>query len=158
MAKQTKVQPVPEGYHTLTPYLTVRDGAAALAFYAEAFGAEELFRIDGPPGKLGHAEMQIGDSRFMLADEVEAWGNRSPESLGGTGTSLMIYVEDADALFRQAIEAGATEVMPVKDQFYGDRSGTVEDPFGHRWTISTHVEDVPPDELARRAEEMMSQM
>ncbi len=158
MAKHTKVQPVPEGYHTLTPYLTVRDGAAALPFYAEAFGAEELFRMDGPPGKLGHAEMQIGDSRFMLADEVEAWGNRSPESLGGNGTSLMIYVEDADALFRQAIEAGATEVMPLQDHFYGDRSGTVEDPFGHRWTISTHVEDVPPDELARRAEEMMSQM
>lgn len=158
MTTKADVQPVPEGYHTLTPYLTVRDGAAALAFYAEAFGAEELFRMDGPPGKLGHAEMKIGDSPFMLADEVEAWGNRSPETLGGNGTSLMIYVEDADALFRRAIDAGATEVMPVKDHFYGDRSGTVEDPFGHRWTIATHVEDVPPDELARRAKEVMSQM
>ncbi len=158
MAKRPEVQPIPEGYEGLTPYLTVRDAAAALEFYGEAFGAEELFRMEGPPGKIGHAEMRIGEGRFMLADEMEAWGNRSPESLGGTGTSLMMYVEDADAVFQRAIEAGATEVTPVQDHFYGDRSGMVEDPFGHRWTISTHVEDVPPDELDRRAKEAMSQM
>lgn len=158
MAKTTDVQPIPEGYHTITPYLTVEDGAAALEFYAEAFGAEELFRMDGPDGKIGHAEMKIGDSPFMLADEMEAWGNRSPRSLGGTPTSLMIYVEDVDAVFQRALDAGATEVMPVQDHFYGDRSGSVEDPFGHRWSISTHVEDVPPDELERRAKEVMSEM
>lgn len=158
MAKTTDVQPIPDGYHTLTPYLTVEDGAAALAFYAEAFGAEELFRMDGPEGKIGHAEMKIGDSTFMFADEVEAWGNRSPHSLGGTPISLMIYVEDVDAVFQRAIDAGATEVMAVKDHFYGDRSGTVEDPFGHQWSISTHVEDVPPDELERRAKKVMSEM
>lgn len=158
MATKTDVQPIPDGYHTLTPYLTVEDGATALEFYAEAFGAEELFRMDGPEGKIGHAEMMIGDSPFMLADEMEAWGNRSPRSLGGTPTSLMIYVEDVDAVFQRAIDAGATEVMPVKDHFYGDRSGSVEDPFGHRWSISTHVEDVPPDELERRAKEVMSEM
>lgn len=158
MTKQPVVQPIPEGYEALTPYLTVRDAAAALEFYGEAFGAEELFRMDGPEGKVGHAEMKIGEGRFMLSDEVEAWGNRSPETLGGTGISLMMYVEDADAVFRRAIEAGATEVMPVQDQFYGDRSGMVEDPFGHRWTIATHVEDVPPDELDRRSKEAMAQM
>lgn len=158
MAKKSDVQPIPDGYHTLTPYLTVEDGAAALEFYAEAFGAEELFRMDGPDGKIGHAEMKIGDSPFMFADEVEAWGNRSPRSMGGTPTTLMIYVEDVDAVFQRAIDAGATEVMPVKDHFYGDRSGTVEDPFGHRWSIATHVEDVPPDELERRAKEMMSEL
>lgn len=158
MTKQPDVQPIPEGYGALTPYLTVGDAAAALEFYGEAFGAEELFRMDGPPGKIGHAEMKIGEGRFMLADEVEAWGNRSPETLGGTGTSLMMYVEDADAVFRRAIEAGATEVMPVQDHFYGDRSGMVEDPFGHRWMISTHVEDVPPEELDRRAKEAMAAM
>lgn len=158
MTTQPDVQPIPEGYEALTPYLTVGDAAAALEFYGKAFGAEELFRMDGPPGKIGHAEMKIGEGRFMLADEVEAWGNRSPETLGGTGTSLMMYVEDADAVFRRAIEAGATEVMPVQDHFYGDRSGMVEDPFGHRWTIATHVEDVSPEELDRRTKEAMAEM
>lgn len=157
MVKTSDVNPIPEDYHTITPYLTVSDAAAALEFYAEAFGAEELYRMDGPEGKIGHAEMKIGDSPFMFADEVEAWGNRSPESLGGTPTSLIIHVEDADAVFQRAIDAGATEIMPVQDHFYGDRSGTVEDPFGHRWSISTHVEDVPPDELERRAKEVMSE-
>lgn len=158
MAAQSNVEPIPEGYHSITPYLYVRDGAAALDFYGEAFGAEELFRMDGPPGKIGHAEMSIGDSRFMLADEVEEWGNPSPQTLGGNGSSLMVYVEDVDALFQRAVDAGAKEVKPVENQFYGDRSGTIEDPFGHRWTISTHVEDVPPEELERRMEEMMSEM
>lgn len=158
MTRKTDVQPIPEGYHSLTPYLTVHDAAAALDFYREAFGAEETFRMDGPQGKVVHAEMKIGDSHVMLADELEAWGNRSPRSLGGTATSLMIYVDDSDAVFRQAVDAGATEVMPVQDHFYGDRSGSVEDPFGHRWTVATHVEDVPPEDLERRAKEAMAQM
>ncbi|MFW6192240.1 MAG: VOC family protein [Gemmatimonadota bacterium] len=157
-AERTDVQPIPEGYHTLTPHLNVHDAEAALAFYAEAFRAEETFRMDGPKGEVAHAEMRIGDSHFMLADEMEAWGNRSPRTLGGTPTSLMLYVEDADAVFGQAIEAGAEEVMPVQDHFYGDRSGTLEDPFGHRWMVSTHVEDVPPEELERRGEEAMAKM
>jgi PhnB protein len=149
-------QPIPEGYHTITPYLHVNDGVAALRFYEEAFGAEETFRLDGPPGKIGHAEMRIGDSPFIFADEMEAWGNRSPRTLGGSGFSLMVYVEDVDAAFERAVAAGAKAVMPVENHFYGDRAGTVEDPFGHRWMIATHVEDVPPDEVARRMKEMMA--
>jgi PhnB protein len=155
MDGESKVEPVPQGYHTLTPYLTVRGGMEALAFYEKAFGATELFRMDGPDGKLMHAEMRLGDSPFMLADEFEEWGNRSPATIGATGSSLMVYVEDVDAIFQRAVEAGAKVVMPVKDQFYGDRTGMVEDPFGHRWSLATHVEDVPPDELERRAKEMM---
>lgn len=151
------VRPVPEGYHSITPYLYVRGGAEALEFYRKALGAEEMFRMEGPPGKIGHAEMRIGDSPFMLADEMEEWGNQSPLTLGGNGSSLMIYVENVDELFQQAVDAGAKVVRPVENQFYGDRSGTVEDPFGHKWTISTHVEDVPPEELDRRMKEMMSQ-
>ena len=143
MTKQAKAQAKPEGYHTLTPYLTVHDGAAALRFYREAFGAEELFRMDGPDGTIGHAEMTIGDSPFMLADEMEV------------DLELVLLVDVSRSM---TLEAGAKEVMPVKDQFYGDRSGSVEDPFGHRWTIATHVEDVPPDELQRRAKEAMAQM
>jgi PhnB protein len=156
MTEKSKVRPVPEGYHTVTPYLTVRGANEAIAFYREAFGAEEAYRMDGPGGKIMHAEVRIGDSPIMLADEFEEWGNRSPASFGGTGVALMVYVDDVDALFRRAVEAGAKEVMPVADHFYGDRSGTVEDPFGHRWHLSMHVEDVSPDELERRAKEMMA--
>jgi PhnB protein len=155
MADDQKVDPIPEGYHTITPYLTVRGAADALAFYERAFGAKELYRMDGPGGSIMHAEMRLGDSAFMLTDESEEWGNLSPASIGGTGSSLMIYVDDADEIFNRAVEAGAKVVMEVSDQFYGDRSGMVEDPYGHRWSISTHVEDVPPDELNRRAREMM---
>lgn len=158
MSGQPTAKPVPDGYHSLTPYLTVDDGSAALAFYAKAFNAVELFHMASPDGSIGHAEMRIGDSPFMLADACPDLGNQSPKSLGGNGSSLMIYVGDADAVFAQAIKAGATEVMPVKDQFYGDRSGMVEDPFGHRWTIATHVEDVPPDELDKRAKAFFGQM
>lgn len=156
MSEPPRVDPIPEGYHTLTPYLHIRGAASALDFYQRAFGAKELFRLEGPPGKIGHAEMRIGDSPFMLADEMEEWGNRSPTSLGGTACSFMIYVEDVDAVFAQALEAGATEVRPVTDEFYGDRTGMVEDPFGHRWSIATHVEDVPAEEIERRMKEMMS--
>lgn len=156
MAASSEVQPIPEGYHSITPYLNVRGGAEAMAFYRDAFGAEELHRLGGPDGTIGHAEMKIGDSRFMLADENEAWGNRSPLAIGGTGTSLMIYVEDVDAVFESAVNAGAKVVMPVEYHFYGDRSGMVEDPSGHRWMISTHVKDVPPDELESLMKEMMA--
>ncbi len=155
MSQNTEVKPIPEGYHTITPYLTVKGAAEALAFYHEAFGAEELLRLDGPDDKLMHAEMRLGDSAFMLADEFEEWGNLSPASLGGSGTSMMVYVEDVDAVFERAVKAGAKVVMTVQDQFYGDRTGMVEDPFGHRWSIATHIEDVTPDELSRRAREFM---
>jgi PhnB protein len=121
---RTNPKPIPEGYHTITPHLHVNDGVAALRFYEEAFGAEETFRLDGPPGKIGHAEMRIGDSPFIFADEMEAWGNRSPRTLGGSGFSLMVYVEDVDAAFERAVAAGAKAVMPVENHFYGDR----EDP------------------------------
>ena len=151
-----KVKPVPDGYHSLTPYLYVKGGAKALEFYAKALGAQELFRMPGPGGQIGHAEMKIGDSVFMLADEMPSCGVKSPTSLGGNGSSLMIYVPDVDASFKRAIQAGAKEVRPLTNQFYGDRSGTIVDPFGHQWTIATHVEDVPPDELERRAAEAMS--
>ncbi|HEV2851260.1 MAG TPA: VOC family protein [Thermoanaerobaculia bacterium] len=151
------VKPIPEGYHSVTPYLVVNDGARAIDFYKQAFGATELFRMEGPDGKVGHAEIRIGNSRVMLADEYPAMGFRSPRSLGGAGVSLMVYVEDVDARFRQAIAAGAKELRPVQDQFYGDRSGTLEDPFGHVWTLSTHKEDVSSEEMRRRSEEMMKQ-
>jgi PhnB protein len=144
------LSPIPAGYHTVTPYLIVKGGAAALEFYTKAFGAQELFRMPGPDGVLAHAEMQIGDSRIMLADEFPNMGHRGPQSLGGTSVSLLLYVEDVDARFRQAIAAGAKELKPVENQFYGDRSGTLTDPFGHVWTIATHVEDVSPEEMDRR--------
>lgn len=155
MADQAKVERIPEGYHTVTPYLSVRGAKEALDFYQKAFGAEETYRMDGPGGKIMHAEIRIGDSPVMLADEFEEWGNRSPAALGGAGVSLMVYTDDVDALFQRALDAGAKEVMPVQNHFYGDRSGTVEDPFGHRWNLSMHVEDVPPEEMNRRAREMM---
>lgn len=149
------VQAIPRGYHSLTPYLIVKGGAKALDYYAKAFSAKEIFRMPGPDGCIGHAEMTIGDSHFMIADEFPTMGFVGPETLGGSTVSLMIYTEDCDALFKQAIAAGGTVVREVQDQFYGDRSGTLKDPFGHMWTISTHVEDVDPDELARRSKEMM---
>ncbi len=155
MSSDARPSPVPEGYHTLTPYLFVKGAAAAIDFYARAFGAEELFRLGGPGELIGHAEMRIGDSRFMLSDEFEAWENRSPLSLGGTCGQLMVYVEDVDAVFARAVAAGATEIRPVEDHFYGDRAGTLEDPFGHRWTIATHVEEVPPEVMDARMKEML---
>ena len=146
-----KVKHVPEGYHSVTPYLIVDDGARALEFYREAFGASEVFRMDGPDGKVGHAEIKIGDSHVMLADEHPEMNARSPRTLGGSPVSLMVYVEDVDAVVARAVEAGAKLVRPVADQFYGDRTGGVEDPFGHAWYVATHVEDVPFEELQARA-------
>ncbi len=151
------VKPIPDGYHTVTPYLIVNDGAAAIEFYKQAFGATELMRAPGPGGKLMHAEIRIGDSPIMLADEFPEMKVLSPSSLGGSATSILLYVEDVDALFARAIAAGGKEKKPLQDQFYGDRSGTLEDPFGHSWTISTHVEDVSKEEMDKRFEEMMKQ-
>jgi len=146
-----KVRPIPEGYHSLTPYLIVDGAAKALDFYARAFGARELMRMPGPGGKVGHAEIRIGDSVVMLADEHPEVGARGPRTFGGSPVSLMLYVEDVDATVKSALAAGARLLRPVEDKFYGDRSGTIEDPFGHQWHLSTHVEDVPPDEMERRA-------
>jgi PhnB protein len=150
------VKPIPEGYHTATPYLTVHDGTRALEFYKQAFGAQVMVRMDGPEGKVGHAEIQIGDSRIMLADEFPNMGAKSAQTLGGSPVAVLLYVEDVDALFRQAVAAGAKEDRPVEDQFYGDRMGSVVDPYGHRWLIATHKEDVSPEEMKRRMAEMMA--
>jgi PhnB protein len=149
----TGVKPIPEGYHSVTPYLA----AAALEFYQRAFDARERMRMPAPGGKVGHAEFEIGGSCIMLADEYPDMGFRSPKAIGGTPVTLHLYVEDVDAVARQAVAAGAREVRPVKDQFYGDRTGTVEDPFGHVWHIATHKEDVSPEELKRRADAAMKQ-
>jgi PhnB protein len=146
----TKVEPIPNGYHTVTPYLTVKGGATAMEFYQKAFGAKEIMRLPGPDGKVMHAEIQIGDSRIMFADEFPEMGAVSPATLGGCASQLMLYVVNVDEFVERAVAAGAKMVRPVQDQFYGDRSGTVSDPFGHRWTIATHVEDVSEEELQKR--------
>src|SRR5262245_21958441 len=148
------VKPIPEGYHSVTPYLIVQGASEAIEFYKRAFGAVELFRMEGPDGRVGHAEIKIGDSPVMLADESPAHGARGPKTIGGSPVHLMIYIEDVDAVFPRAVEAGGTVVRPIQDQFYGDRSGTLDDPFGHQWTIATHKEDVPMEELQRRAAEL----
>jgi PhnB protein len=142
---------IPEGYTSLTPYLYVSDARRAIEFYTRAFGAKELFRMDGPNGKIGHAELRIGSAALMLADEHPEMDVRSPLAYGGSPMSLLLYVEDVDQVFRRSIEAGAKALRPVKDQFYGDRSGMIEDPFGHRWAIATHVEDVSAEEMKQRA-------
>jgi PhnB protein len=149
----TKPNPIPEGYHTVTQYLCVRGAAAAIAFYKRAFGAEEIMRMDMPGGLIGHAELQIGSSRIMLADEMPEMPDtvtRSPQTLGGTTAGFMIYIPDVDARFKQAVDAGAQVKRPVTNQFYGDRSATIQDPFGHVWTLSTHIEDVSPEEMKKR--------
>ncbi|HEY2960994.1 MAG TPA: VOC family protein [Pyrinomonadaceae bacterium] len=143
------VKPIPEGYHSVTPYLIISGAADALDYYKKAFGAVELFRMDHG-GKIGHAEIKIGDSPIMLADEQPEMGYRSPKSLGGTPVSIMIYVEDVDTIYKRAIAAGGTEVKALQDQFYGDRSGTLTDPFGHVWTVATHKEDVTEEEMNKR--------
>lgn len=147
------VNPIPEGYPRLMPYLIVGDGAAAIDFYTAVLGAEERMRMDGPDGRIGHAELQLGDSLIMLADEHPEIGAVGPRTVGGTPVTLHVYVEDVDAVFARAIEAGATERRPVEDKFYGDRSGGFEDPFGHRWDVASHVEDVSPEEMSKRAAE-----
>jgi PhnB protein len=143
------VKPIPDGYHSVTPYLIINGAADAIAFYKKAFGATELFRMDHE-GKVGHAEIKIGDSPVMLADEQPQMGYVGPKALGGTPVSLMIYVEDVDKIYNQAIKSGGIEVKPLQDQFYGDRSGTLKDPFGHVWTVATHKEDVTPEEMDKR--------
>lgn len=146
-----EVKPIPEGYHSVTPYIIVNDGARAIEFYKQAFGATVLFRMDAPGGKVGHAEMKIGDSHVMLADEHPEMNARSPHTLGGSPVSLMLYVPDVDATVDRAVEAGAKLTRPIANQFYGDRTGGIEDPFGHAWYVATHVEDIAPEELQKRA-------
>ena len=146
------VKPIPDGYHSVTPYLICQGAAAAIDYYVQAFGAVELFRMPGPDGRIMHAEIKIGDSPVMLTDEMPEMGICSPHTLKGTPVSLMIYVEDVDAVFARALTAGVTVMRPIQDQFYGDRTGTLIDPFGHVWTIATHKEDLTPEEIARRAQ------
>jgi PhnB protein len=145
----------PAGYHTATPYLIVKGAAAALDFYKKVFGATELMRMEGPGGAVMHAEVKIGDSVIMLGDEMPAMGANSPQTIGGSPVGLCLYFPDVDARFAAAVAAGASVKRPVQDQFYGDRSGTIVDPFGHVWTIATHIEDVSPEEMNRRAAEHM---
>jgi PhnB protein len=151
------VRPIPDGYHTATAYLIVNDAARALEFYKRAFNAREVMRLAGPDGKVMHAEMKVGDSPIMLADEFPEMGARSPQSFGGSPVSILLYVDDVDARFSQAIAAGATVQRAVADQFYGDRSGTLIDPFGHVWSVATHKEDVSAEEMHRRFEASMKQ-
>jgi PhnB protein len=145
------VKPIPEGYHSATPYLTVRGAAKAIEFYKKAFGAEELMRMPGPEGRIAHAEVKIGDSIIMLTDEgPENSSSRSPEALGGTTASVFLYVDDVDRVVSRAVDAGATVTTPLQDMFWGDRFGQLKDPFGHHWGVATHQEDLTPDEIARR--------
>ena len=150
------VKPIPDGYPQVTPYLCVDGAKAAIEFYSNVLGATERMHMPGADGKIGHAELELGDSLIMLADEYPEMGVRGPKAVGGTPVTIMIYVEDADAVFAAAVAAGATSLRPVEKQFYGDRIGQFEDPFGHRWSVATHVEDVPPDEMEKRAAEAMS--
>jgi len=146
------VKQIPEGYHSVTPYLIIKGATAAIEYYKQAFGAIELMRMPAPGGKIGHAEIKIGDSPIMLADEFPEMGHKSPKTLGGSPVSIMIYVEDVDTVFARAITAGGTEQRPVKDQFYGDRHGGIMDPSGNQWWIATHKEDVSAEEMMKRAQ------
>ncbi len=143
---------IPEGYHSVTPSIIVNHGNDAIDFYTRAFNAEEQMRLPMPDGRIAHAEIKIGDSLVMLSDEFPDWDSLSPKTLGGSASRLLIYVPDVDAAFKQAIDAGGREIMPVSNQFWGDRMGSLEDPFGHRWHLASHVEDVPEDEMAKRME------
>ena len=149
------VKPIPDGYHSVTPYLIIKGASDAIEFYKKAFGATELFRMEHE-GKVGHAEIKIGDSPIMLADESPEMGYVGPTTLGGTPVSLMIYVDDVDTVFNQAISSGGVELKPLQDQFYGDRSGTLKDPFGHTWHVATHKEDVAPEEMDKRMKAAMA--
>ena len=152
------VQPVPEGYHTLIPYLAVDDAAKAIEYYKQAFGARERARMDGPDGTVGHAELEIGDSVVMLADPFPHASTTPPSDAGATTAAIVMYVEDVDGVVKRAADAGATITEEVADKFWGDRFGTIRDPFGHIWSIGTHVEDVPPQEMAERAKSAMAAM
>lgn len=145
------VKPIPDGYPQVIPYLSIEGAAAAIDFYTRVFGASERVRMAAPDGKIGHAELAIGDSLVMLADVFPDMGGQTPRDLGGTPVTIMVYVEDVDAVFDRAIKAGATEERKVENQFYGDRAGQFVDPFGHKWFVATHVEDVSPEEMERRA-------
>jgi PhnB protein len=153
-----KVNAIPQGYHSLTPYLVLSDASRAIEFYKQAFGAKEINRMGAPGGKIGHAELKIGDSMVMLSDEMPGSGNRSPKSLGGSPVSIFMYVENVDSVFNQAVKAGAKADMPPQDMFWGDRFGKLTDPFGHLWALATHIEDVAPAEMEKRAQEAMAQM
>ncbi|HUG19306.1 MAG TPA: VOC family protein [Planctomycetaceae bacterium] len=153
----SQVQPIPAGYHSVTPYLIIKNAAEALEFYKRAFGATEKLRLEGPGGTIMHAEVMIGDSHVMLGEQNEDMGFLGPKAIGGTPVSLLIYVENVDQLFAQAVKAGAKELQPVTDQFYGDRSGRIEDPFGHLWSIATHIEDLTQEEIDRRFADIMQQ-
>ena len=150
----TATNHIPEGYHSITPYLHITGAARAIEFYKEVFGAIEVMRMDAPGGKIGHAEIKIGDSYVMLADEFPEMGARSPQSFGGSPVGLLLYVEDVDALAERAVAAGAKMQSPLEDKFYGDRMGKLVDPFGHIWAIATHMEDVSPEEMQKRAAAM----
>ncbi|MFK0258781.1 VOC family protein [Streptomyces sp. NPDC090445] len=152
------VKPVPEGYPRITPYLCVDGAAAAIDFYVSVFGATERMRMPAPDGRIGHAELDLGNSVIMLADEYPDMGFRSPKAVGGTPVTFHVYVEDVDAVFAKALAQGSKELRPVRNEFYGDRTGQIEDPFGHRWSLATHVEDVPPEEMEKRAEAAMQAM
>jgi len=147
----SSVKPIPDGYHSITPYLIIKGAAEAIEYYKKSFGAVELFRMAAPDGKIGHAEIKIGDSPIMLADEYPEMGFLSPKTLGGSPVGIMIYVPDVDTVYKQSLAAGGEEIKPLQDQFYGDRSGTLKDPFGHVWTIATHKEDVSEEEMKKRA-------
>ncbi len=150
-----ETKPIPEGYPRVTPYLCVQGAGDAIEFYSKVLGAVERMRMPMPGGKVGHAELELGDSLIMLSDEAPEMGIRSPKAIGGTPVTVSVYVEDVDAVFDRALQEGATSLRAVEDQFYGDRSGQFEDPFGHRWSVATHVEDVPADEMERRAAQAM---
>jgi len=152
------VESIPAGYRSVTPYLSIEGAAKAIEFYKRAFGATELFRLDAPNGKIGNAELKIRDTILMLGDPCEESTFRSPQSLGGSSVGLHLYVEDVDVQFARAVEAGAKIVQPVEDQFYGDRMGTLEDPFGHVWFLATHKEDLSPEEISKRAETFFKQV
>ena len=149
------VKPIPDGYPRVTPYLHVDGASKAIDFYRTVFGAKERMRLAAPGGRIGHAELEIGNSMIMLADEHPEMNIRGPKSVGGTPVTVLVYVEDVDRAFERALKAGAKELRPVQNQFYGDRSGQFEDPFGHQWNVATHVEDVSPDEMAKRAAKLM---
>ena len=149
------VRPIPEGYPRVMPYLSIDGAAAAIDFYTSVLDAKERMRMPAPEGKVGHAELEIGDSIVMLADQSPDMGNKGPKSLGGTPVSIMVYVEDVDATFAKALKAGGTELQPLEDKFYGDRSGSFEDPWGHQWHVASHVEDVSPEEMDKRMKELM---
>jgi len=151
-------KPIPEGYHTLTPYLALDNASEAIEFYKRAFGAKERMRMEAPGDKIGHAQLEIGDSVVMLSDTFPQSATKAPNELGGTTGGVFMYVEDVDAVVKQAVEAGATVEMEPEDMFWGDRFGTVSDPYGHHWSIATHIEDVPPEEMAERGKAAMAEM